>query len=256
MGLETVTNGRISELVDTNPVASDKVNKGDDHIRNIKKVLKDTFSGINAENGVGDNLLSEPVTANSRELNILDGATLTTDELNILDGATLDTDDLNILDGATIDTTTLNLLSDLKSGVGIVNIFDTIYPTGSIYMSTASADPSTLFPNTTWAVFGEGKVLVGYDQNDSDFSAGNTGGSKTHTLTVDEMPEHTHKEHMVAERNDMYVDSSLTTTVSSTRECDVDGTSTTGTTTFSTGGSQAHNNLQPYVTVYMWTRTA
>ena len=241
MGLETVTNGRISELVDTNPIASDKVNKGDDHIRNIKKVIKDTFSGINAENGVGDNLLSEPVTANSRELNILDGATLTTDKLNILDGATLDTDELNILDGATIDTDALNLLDDLKSGEGINNIFDTIYPTGSIYMSTASADPSTLFPNTSWTVFGEGKVLVGYDEDDSDFSAGATGGSKTHTLTVDEIPSHSHE----------LLGGGFNETTGAEPG---DNTDTNLGQTGTTGGGQAHNNLQPYVTVYMWTR--
>ena len=67
MGLETVNNGtnaaKISELVDTNPLASDSVNKGDDHIRNIKKVIKDTFSGINAE---GDDAVT--VTAESAEL--------------------------------------------------------------------------------------------------------------------------------------------------------------------------------------------
>jgi len=123
MGLETVGNGRISELVDTNPVASDKVNKGDDHIRNIKKVLKDTFSGINAENGVGDNLLSEPVTANSRELNILDGATLTTDELNILDDATVTTAELNVLSGisADLEAADLNILDGVTATTDELN---------------------------------------------------------------------------------------------------------------------------------------
>ena len=256
MGLETVSNSanaaKISELNDANPTASDSVNKGDDHIRNIKKVIKDTFSGINAE---GDDAVT--VTAESAELNILDGATLNTSQLNILDGATLDTDELNILDGATIDTDALNLLGDLKSGEGIVNIFDTIYPTGSIYMSTASANPSTLFPNTTWAVFGEGKVLVGYDEDDSDFSAGATGGSKTHTLTVDEMPEHSHTQNNVVESTGQLVDIDLlVTTDNDAQSSDIDNRTTKGTTTFSTGGGQAHNNLQPYVTVYMWKRTA
>jgi hypothetical protein len=253
MGLESVGDpAKIGNLIDTNPTASDAVNRGDDHIRNIKKVIKDTFSGIASE---GSDAVA--VTAESAELNILDGATLTTDELNILTGATVTSSELNILDGATIDTDALNLLDDLKSGAGINNIFDTIYPTGSIYMSTASTDPSVLFPNTTWAVFGEGKVLVGYDENDSDFSAGNTGGSKTHTLTVDEMPSHTHLENTVPESDNMFIDDSLIVTVSNTRSSDIDsGSSTEGTTTHSTGGSQAHNNLQPYVTVYMWTRTA
>ena len=242
MGLETVGNGRISELVDTNPVASDKVNKGDDHIRNIKKVIKDTFSGINAENGVGDNLLSEPVTANSRELNILDGATLDVGELNILDGATVETDDLNLV----------HLLGDLKSGNDILNIFDTIYPTGSIYMSTASDDPSTLFPNTTWAVFGEGRVLVGYDAADPDFSAGNEDGHKTHTLTTAEMPSHTHV-HTVKTGRSFSSSTGSAPVVQGSNSTVLD---TDNETTTSTGGDQAHNNLQPYVTVYMWTRTA
>jgi len=250
MGLETVSVGtnaaKIGELNPANPTAADAVNKGDDHIRNIKKVIKDTFSGINAE---GENAVT--ITAESAELNILDGATLTTAQLNILDGATLDTDELNILDGATIDTDALNLLGDLKSGVGIVNIFDTIYPTGSIYMSTASTDPSTLFPNTTWAVFGEGKVLVGFDDDDSDFSAGATGGSKTHTLTIDEMPSHRH--------GGIYPTGSAGALTESHFDVDNPGSGNDEEdekVTGYTGGGGAHNNLQPYVTVYMWTRTA
>lgn len=237
MGLETVNNGKIHELNDDNPTSSDSVNRGDDHIRNIKKVIKETFSGINDEGAD-----AVPVTAESAELNILDGATLNTSQLNILDGATVTTDELNILAGATIDTDALNLLGDLKSGVDIVNIFDTIYPVGSIYMSTASANPSTLFPNTTWSVFGEGKVLVGYDENDSDFSAGTTGGSKTHTLTIDEMPSHSHS--MLGGG----FDQTLGAEPGDNRDTNLGQTGTTG-------GGQAHNNLQPYVTVYMWTRT-
>lgn len=126
MGLETVNNGRISELVDTNPLPADKVNKGDDHIRNIKKVIKDTFSGINAENGVGDNLLSEPVTASSRELNILDGATVTTAELNILDDATVTTAELNVLSGisADLEAADLNILDGVTATTDELNYVD------------------------------------------------------------------------------------------------------------------------------------
>lgn len=126
MGLETVSNGRISELVDTNPVASDKVNKGDDHIRNIKKVIKDTFSGINAENGVGDNPLSEPVTASSRELNILDGATVTAAELNILDDAIVTTAELNVLSGISedLEAADLNILDGVTATTDELNYVD------------------------------------------------------------------------------------------------------------------------------------
>lgn len=72
------------------------------------------------------------------------------------------------------------------------SILNTVYPVGSIYTSVNSTDPSTLFGGT-WERFGKGKVLVGVDEDDSDFSEANkTGGEKTHTLTTNEMPSHTH----------------------------------------------------------------
>lgn len=125
MGLETVNNGtnaaKISELVDTNPLASDSVNKGDDHIRNIKKVIKDTFSGINAE---GDDAVT--VTAESAELNILDGATLTTDELNILDGVTATAEEINVLDGISedLEAADLNILDGVTATTDELNHVD------------------------------------------------------------------------------------------------------------------------------------
>lgn len=136
-------------------------------------------------------------------------------------------------------------------------LWDKIYPVGSIYTTTSSSfDPNTSFYGT-WSTYGAGRVLVGQNTSDSSFNdMGETGGAKTHTLTEDEMPAHTHKENTVPERNDMFVDSSLTVTVPSTRSSDVDSGRTTGTTTFSTGGSQAHNNLQPYIVVKFWRRTA
>jgi hypothetical protein len=118
MGLETVNNGKIHELNDDNPTASDAVNKGDDHIRNIKKVIKETFSGINAE---GANAV--PVTAESAELNILDGATLNTSQLNILDGATVTTDELNVLNGISedLEAADLNILDGVTATTDELN---------------------------------------------------------------------------------------------------------------------------------------
>jgi hypothetical protein len=138
-------------------------------------------------------------------------------------------------------------------------LWDKIYPEGSIYATTKTDfNPNASFYGT-WEEYAAGKVLVGYDENDTDFDTVNSDthiGTKTHTLTVDEMPSHTHIENTVPERADMFVDSSLTTTVANTRSSDVDAFTTTGTTTFSTGGSQAHNNLQPYIVVKYWRRTA
>lgn len=118
MGLETVNNGKIHELVKENPDAADSVNRGDDHIRNIKKVIKETFSGINAEGAD-----AVPVTAESAELNILDGATLTTDELNILHEATVTTDELNVLSGISEDlqAADLNILDGVTTTTDELN---------------------------------------------------------------------------------------------------------------------------------------
>ena len=120
-----------------------------------------------------------------------------------------------------------------------------IYPVGSIYMNaTSSTNPATLIGFGTWVAFGAGRVPVGIDSSDTDFdTAEETGGAKTHTLTVDEIPAHTHSVPNSGSQNNSF-DSGTTV-----------GNDVTGTSG-STGGGQAHNNLQPYIVVYMWKRTA
>jgi hypothetical protein len=124
-----------------------------------------------------------------------------------------------------------------------------VYPVGSIYTNaTVSTNPSTLLGHGSWAAFGAGRVLVGLDSGDTDFdTAEETGGAKTHTLIEDEIPAHTH----------------TTGTTGSSYLSDVAGGGSRthpyqngGTTSGSTGSGAAHNNLQPYITVYMWKRTA
>ncbi len=118
------------------------------------------------------------------------------------------------------------------------------FPINSIFISTVATDPSVLLGYGTWSVYGAGKVLVGYDSNDATFSTlGNTGGEKTHVLTTTEMPAHTHPG---LDR-------------SSGSESGPSGSSAayaSATHTGSTGGDQPHNNLQPYIVVIMWHRTA
>ncbi|HFI0000938.1 TPA: DUF859 family phage minor structural protein [Streptococcus suis] len=126
---------------------------------------------------------------------------------------------------------------------------DIFYPIGSIFQSTDGADPST-FIGGTWERFGKGRVLVSVDENDSDFSTPNkTGGAKTHKLTAAEM-EH---KHVQTERfNSAYSNAAghkftLDESVAS------DEIKTSGVADVT---NQAHNNLQPYIAVYMWRRTA
>lgn len=127
---------------------------------------------------------------------------------------------------------------------------DNFYPVGSIYQSTSPANPST-FMGGTWERFGNGRVLVGVNESDSDFNIVNkTGGEKTHTLTVNEIPSHSHGQNVSAGTG---------SGPAIRRDYQGDGTGAAypqGISTQNAGGGQAHNNLQPYITVYMWRRTA
>lgn len=124
-----------------------------------------------------------------------------------------------------------------------------IYPVGSVYISMDSTNPETLFGGT-WQQIGQGKTLVGIDTNDTDFdTVEETGGEKTHTLTIAEMPSHNHSIALYSNG----------TWNSGGNYVGGMGASTSGpylSYTEGKGNSQAHNNLQPYIVTYMWKRTA
>ena len=134
----------------------------------------------------------------------------------------------------------------------IANYLDKVYPVGSIYMSTNAASPATLFGGS-WSAIGQGRVLIGAGSTSDtnsvsrSFTAGSTGGEFEHTLTVDEMPSHQHG--LPINGNQM---GNSTTTVADAYS-DINHTKTKTT---AAGGSQPHNNMQPYLAVYMWERTA
>lgn len=121
------------------------------------------------------------------------------------------------------------------------------YPIGSIYMNADdSRDPSVIFGFGTWSPFGAGRVPVGIDSTQTEFTPiGKEDGFKTHTLQDTEMPNHSHA---LGSYGSGSGGGSPTATT---------GNSNQGTRdTQSAGGGQPHNNLQPYVVVYMWRRTA
>lgn len=123
------------------------------------------------------------------------------------------------------------------------------YPVGSIYVSTVSTNPATALGFGTWTAFGAGRVPVGYSAGDPDFGTdGATGGEKTHTLTTTEMPAHTHAGG---------ASSSLTNTTTGGAASRVTAVGPgTDWNTGSAGSGGAHNNLQPFIVVRMWQRTA
>ena len=128
--------------------------------------------------------------------------------------------------------------------------FKTIFPIGSIYMSTSSTNPGTWMVGTTWARFANGRVLVGVDDKDSDFAVNKTGGSKTHKLTIDEMPKH---RHAPGKSGSFVLNVGHIDAGSGTAYYRPDDTSQY---TDYQGGGVAHSILQPYIAVYIWRRTA
>lgn len=127
------------------------------------------------------------------------------------------------------------------------SIIDIIYPVGSIYMSTANVSPAT-FLGGTWTQIQDTFLLAA----GSTYTAGATGGEATHTLTVEEMPNHSHR---VASPNKSLAREG--TNIGGEFVVNWSAGSATPTRyTESVGGGQAHNNMPPYLTVYMWKRAS
>lgn len=127
--------------------------------------------------------------------------------------------------------------------------FQLMHPVGSIYMSVDSTNPAQVFGFGTWVAWGAGRVPVGVDTNQTEFdTVEETGGEKTHTLTIEEMPSHNHNTYSAGGSSGYPY-----------RIPQADGINSDQNSycaTMPNGGGQAHNNLQPYITCYMWKRTA
>ena len=136
-----------------------------------------------------------------------------------------------------------------------------IYPVGSIYINAAvSTNPNTLLGFGTWTAFGAGKVIVGLDSADSLFDTlEETGGSKdaitvshTHTLTD---PGHNHDILGMLGPNTAYNGNGVGGQIYEAKTGDV-STETTGISIASAGSSGTNANVQPFIVVKMWKRTA
>ena len=140
-------------------------------------------------------------------------------------------------------------------GSGNLDILNMVYPVGSIYMSVNSTSPATLFGGT-WEAISQGRTLVGVgtgtdiNGDTMTWTAEATGGEYLHTLTIDEMPSHSHVSWIHGNVNP------TSHSVSKDYFTYAGWGSSYHDTWENTGGGQAHNNLQPFFAVYMWKRTA
>lgn len=142
-------------------------------------------------------------------------------------------------------------LAELKGDIGVdtATLVDLFYPIGSIYMSTDTTNPQSRFTGTYWLPI-YNRFLLGAGDT---YKAGTMGGEATHTLTRSEIPSHYHDEYL---GNDGGSDSApsgysgwpnIAYTSNKTWWA-------TGSQTSDAGGDGAHNNMPPYLAVYMWRR--
>ena len=159
-----------------------------------------------------------------------------------------------------LETKISNTKTELESKIN--SNFDKIYPVGSIYISTSSTNPSTIYGGT-WERYGQGKTLVGLNESETEFSTVNKiGGEKTHTLTVNEMPSHNHDFRYSTDNAVTFYNAGVGKDGTYTGDNylgfsnSVSLFASYAVVLSNTGSSQPHNNLQPYITVYMWKRVS
>lgn len=144
-------------------------------------------------------------------------------------------------------------LSDITDfSINAIEILKLAYPIGSVYISTSTAPPSELFGFGEWEAIKDTFLLSAGD----DYTVGQTGGEAEHTLTIQEMPSHNHRLKTDIQNPAYNVTWSEWFEYTDGWTQEAGETEAPATHTTSTGGSMAHNNMPPYLVVYMWKRIA
>jgi hypothetical protein len=128
-----------------------------------------------------------------------------------------------------------------------VNVAQLVYPVGAIYMSTVATNPSTLFGFGTWEQIKDTFLLAA----GNTYTGGSTGGEAAVTLTTKQIPSHNHAI--------FYPNAGAGNNYAPIGYPNVGSKSTfwaVGSYTGDVGGGEAHNNMPPYLAVYVWKRTA
>ena len=178
--------------------------------------------------------------------------------------------EIDLVIDAEMSDTSNNPVSNKVIKKYVDNMVDLIYPVGSIYMSANDTSPSILFGGE-WERIKDRFLLAAGNK----YSVRSAGGEAEHKLTVDEMPSHNHGEkplvgymwniasqsdtHNLAATKDGIVSTAMVEghgyAMRSTTEAVVDGFKIDATHTHnSVGGGKSHNNMPPYLAVYMWQR--
>lgn len=230
--------------------ASDKT-KLDGIATGANKTIVDSALSSTSTNPVQNKVVN---TALGKKLNLSGGTmtgALTTKGIKLTSGTDY---------GATLPSNpAANQLFFQTAGTNFV--LDNVYPIGSIYMNVNSTNPGTLFGGT-WEQI-QGKFLLGMS---SSYPAGSQGGEASHTLTTEEMPSHGHNPANESGYYGFITNSQKAFTVGdmgvqsgsgryypyASAAFDISRNTLTGTT----GGGKSHNNMPPYLSIYIWKRTA
>lgn len=284
----------VSELDINLPRNGDLINQGDDHIRKVKETLKNTFAGFDqaltitaqSMNRLDANIKFADDSVSINKTTLFDGTAKT---VNFNKGG-IDVNK-NVVTGVPLPRSGDDGLDDaisrryLERGGGST----AAWPVGSVYISTDTTDPAKLFGFGTWVAFAAGRTLMGFgpgnDGTDTWAQAGvlNTGGKYYHTLTTNEIPSHNHDiaisgtavsngahyhkfmgDDGIAAYNykESYINYDAKshggnggiyrTTTDGAHEHALALNASIGTR----GGNGKHNNVMPYIIVYMYRRTA
>ena len=139
-------------------------------------------------------------------------------------------------------------------GKTLAEIMLALYPVGAVYISVNSTSPASLFGGT-WEQLKD-RFLLGAGNS---YAAGSTGGEAEHTLTKLEMPTHYHNAYCLG-LNGSYTAPAYFATLNKgsytyNYQNTTPNTETVATTT-SEGSGEAHNNMPPYIAVYIWKRVS
>ncbi|MHB4777531.1 phage baseplate protein [Klebsiella pneumoniae] len=263
----------ISEMNTNNPVGSvDTVSMVDDFLREIKKTMKQSFPNINKQTTITSDELNNLKTylkrngtawdmQNSPLINVQASDNSTAVQPRSYNDGRYLLKVNNLGDIGNRNVALQNLMSGLDAGAGgwaqmRTNVTNMVYPVGSIYMNYSRGNnPRDFFGEGTWAAYSQGRVLIGVGQtSDSrgevrNYGAGSAGGEYQHVLTEAEMPSHQHATGGIAAYGgntgggSNHVGQGSNEINYNTRYTDW------------RGGNAAHNNMQPFVAVYIWVRT-
>jgi len=160
---------------------------------------------------------------------------------------------------------TIHTIEGNEAEINYASIFDKVYPVGAIYMSVSATNPTNLFGGT-WEQIMDRFLLA----SGNSYGAGTTGGEANHTLTINEIPAHNHTTtsdgahyHTGRYRNGYTLGGNnyLLRRISSEDNYTGDAQVTYsggghGHNISNTGGNGAHNNMPPYLAVYVWKRVS